>query len=126
MFRSFLAPLAWALLILFFSTIPSADLPDFSFWTLVSFDKFAHVVMYAVLSFQVMKGSIRQYANKMLRYNATKVAVISSIIYGGAIELFQEYMLTDRYGSFLDMLANIIGAFLGIVIFRWIFTGYLR
>ncbi|MBL0340350.1 MAG: VanZ family protein [Bacteroidetes bacterium] len=126
MIRYYLAPLFWAGIILFLSSIPSNDLPDFSFWTLFSFDKFAHVVMYAILSFQVMKACVRQYANKSLRYKAVKVSVVTGVIYGGLIELFQEYMLTDRYGDWMDLISNIVGTILGIVLFKLIFFEYVQ
>ncbi|HMT30894.1 MAG TPA: VanZ family protein [Bacteroidia bacterium] len=121
-----MAPIFWAGIILFLSSIPSNDLPDFSFWTIFSFDKFAHTAMYMVLSFQVMKACVRQYANWFLRYNAVKVTFISVTVYGGLIELFQEYMLTDRYGDWMDLLCNVLGAIIGIVLFKWIFVSYIK
>jgi VanZ family protein len=126
MLRYFLAPLFWAIIILFFSSIPSSDLPDFSFWKLISFDKFAHVCMYSLLSFLIMKACFRQYSSWFIRYNAIKVTTFAGIIYGGFIELLQEYALVDRYGDWMDMVANAVGVFLGIVVFRLIFFEYIR
>lgn len=121
MIRYYLAPIFWACIILFLSSIPSNDLPDFSFWTLFSFDKFVHAGMYGVLSFQVMKACVRQFANKSLRYNAVWVTLVIGTVYGGLIELFQEYVLTDRSGDWMDLIANIVGTILGIILFRLIF-----
>ncbi len=121
-----MAPLFWAATILFFSSIPSSELPDFSFWKLFSFDKIVHTVMYALLAFLVMKASLRQYSNWFIRYNAVKVTAVSVTLYGGAVELFQEFLLTDRTGEWLDFVANTAGAFLGIWIFRLIFFEYIR
>ncbi len=126
MIRYYLAPLFWAGIILFISSIPSNDLPDFSFWTLLSFDKFAHLAMYSVLSFQVIKSCIRQYANKKIRYYAVRVTFVTCTIYGGMIELFQEYVLLDRTGDWMDLIANIVGIILGIVLFKLIFFEYIR
>ena len=124
--RYYFTPLFWAAVILFLSSVPTSELPDFSFWKLFTFDKVAHTFMYGVLSFQVMKSCIRQYANWYLRFNAGKVAAITSIAYGGMIEVFQEFALMDRHGDWMDLVADIIGAFLGIWLFKVVFVEYLR
>jgi VanZ family protein len=126
MLRYFLAPLFWASTILFFSTIPAEDLPNFSFWRLFSFDKVIHAAMYGLLAFLVMKAALRQYSSWYLRYNAVKVTAIGVTAYGALIELYQELLLTDRYGDWMDVLANLIGTILGICIFRIIFFEYIR
>lgn len=121
MIRYYLAPIFWAGVILFLSSVPSNDLPDFSFWTLFTFDKFAHVAMYGVLSFQIMKACVRQYANWSIRYNAVKVTFFTATLYGGLIEIFQAYVLTDRHGDWMDLISNIVGIIVGIAIFKLIF-----
>lgn len=126
MFRFYLAPLFWTITILILSSIPSKELPDFSFWKLFSFDKFVHVAMYGILSFHVMKACVRQYANWWIRYNAVRVSFVFGTIYGGLIELFQENYLTDRHGDWMDLISNIIGTIFGIVLFKYIFNDYIR
>ena len=126
MLRYYFSSIFWAVVILFVSSIPSYELPDFSFWKLFTFDKVAHIVMYGILSFQVMKSCIRQYANWWLRYNAARVAIVFSIFYGAAIEVFQEFALIDRHGDWMDLVSNIIGTFVGVWVFRMIFAPYIR
>jgi VanZ family protein len=126
MLKHFVAPLFWAGIILFLSSIPSNDIPSFELWDLVKSDKIGHVIMYFVLSFQLMRGCIRQYASWKLRYNATSFAATMSIAYGGFIELYQHYFLTDRYGDWVDLAANAVGTILGVVAFRMIFSDYIR
>jgi VanZ family protein len=82
--------------------------------------------MYGVLSFQLMRGCVRQYKSWKLRYNATTFALTVTVCYGGVIELYQQYFLTDRYGDWVDMAANVVGAILGVVVFRIIFSEYIR
>ena len=79
-----------------------------------------------MLAFLLMKACYRQYSSWFLRYNAMKFTAISGILYGAAIEVYQELLLTDRFGDWLDLIANIIGTFLGIFIFRLIFFEYIR
>ena len=126
MFRYYLAPIAWAAIILFLSIIPSSELPEFSLWRIFSFDKLVHAAMYGALTFQIMKALIRQYANWTLRYNAARISFITSTIYGGLIELYQEFLTPDRYGDWMDLISNIIGAIIGIILFRIIFIEYIR
>lgn len=82
--------------------------------------------MYAVLAFQLMRGCIRQYGSWKLRYNATPFTMVISISYGGAIELYQQYFLSDRYGDWLDLASNVVGTILGVLAFRMIFSDYIR
>ena len=124
--RYYFTPLFWALTILFFSSIPSKELPDISFWELFTFDKMAHVALYGIFSFQIMRACIRQYANWNIRYHAASIAAIVSVLYGAGIELMQHFLLTDRYGDWLDLLANIIGTLAGILLFKKIFYQYIR
>jgi VanZ family protein len=125
MLRYFFSPLFWAGTILFLSSIPSDEIPHFDLWDLLSFDKLVHISMYGIFSFQIMKSCIRQYANWLLRYNAAKIAVITSSLYGVIIEILQEFVMTDRHFDWLDIVANVIGAFTGIYLFRKIFRQYV-
>jgi VanZ family protein len=126
MIRYFQAPLLWAITILIFSIVPTSELPDFSYWRIISFDKFAHVCMYALLSFLVMKSCLKQYSSKYIRYNAYRFTAITTSLYGILIELIQALLITDRYGDWVDVLANTIGVIAGVLIFRFIFFDYIR
>ena len=126
MIRYYYSPLFWAATILFLSSIPSHELPDFSFWKLLTFDKIAHVTLYGMFSFHIMKSCIRQYANWVIRYNAKLIAIVTAVAYGAMIELLQEFVIEDRYGDWFDLLANVVGAWLGTVAFKKIFYQYIR
>lgn len=126
MLRFFIAPLFWAGIILFLSSIPAKDLPELTFWDLIRSDKLGHIFMYGILAFQLMRSLVRQYSSWQLRYYATVIAFIISVMYGGLIEVYQHYLIADRFGDWIDFLANIIGTFLGVVAFRFIFKEYLR
>jgi hypothetical protein len=53
MLKHFVAPIFWAGIILFLSSIPSNDIPSFTLWDLVKSDKIGHVIMYGVLVLSV-------------------------------------------------------------------------
>jgi VanZ family protein len=124
--RSFFPSLFWMGVIFFLSIIPGSNLPDFSFWRIFSMDKLIHAIFFSILSFQLMNGCMRQYNHTFIRKNSVIIALTIAIIYGGIVELYQEMYLIDRYGDWLDILANIVGAMAGVVVFRIIYFKYIR
>jgi len=124
--RSFYPSLFWMGVIFFLSIIPGSDLPNFSFWRIFSMDKLIHAILFSILSFQLMNACIRQYNHTFIRKNSVIIALAGAIIYGGFVELYQDMYLIDRYGNWLDILANIVGAVAGVAIFRIIFFKYIR
>ncbi len=124
--RYYFTALVWAGIILFLSSVPQKELPDLTFWSWLTFDKVAHATLYGILSFQVMRSCVRQHAYWNIRYHAASIAVIFGVLYGGAIEVYQEMILADRHGEWMDMISNIIGTIFGIWVFRLIFYQYLH
>jgi len=45
--------------------------------------------------------------------------VISCIVYGGLIELYQGFILTNRVADWTDFIANAIGTFIGWALYRY-------
>ncbi len=125
-FKAFYPAVLWMGVIFVLSTIPGASLPDFSFWHLLTFDKLVHALFFTVLSFQLMRGCIKQYRKPRIRSNSGKIAVVGAFAYGGFVELYQELYLIDRYGDWVDVLANLIGALAGVLVFRIIYFEYIR
>ncbi len=126
MFKYFKAPLFWGVLIWAFSSIPNSELPDFSLWRLFSGDKLIHAFLYAVLAFLLMGSSLKQFLYKKIHYNAITFSLITSVLFGTVIELYQEFVLVDRYGDYVDGIANAIGAVIGVMVFRALFREHIR
>ena len=86
-------------------------------------DKVVHVVMYACFAFLCIWGYRKQFiANeKDYRVKALILAAVISILYGGLTELMQENLIPSRTGSWYDFLADTLGTFLGISVFRLFF-----
>ena len=111
---------AWAVLIFILSSVSPVTLHLPSFWDLFSLDKLSHAIFYATLVFLMAIGFQKQIALKFALLHAAGTAFVFGIIYGGLIELYQAYILTDRYGDWFDFIANTIGSFIGMRIFlRW-------
>lgn len=126
-FKYNLAAILWALVILGLTLSPGSIMPDLSFWHLLSFDKAAHMFVFAVLVFQLAMGFYKQYRFRVLRYHALQSAFIFSVIYGGLIELLQGMLFSDRHPDVIDFVANTIGSIAGAGLFHGLFKNiYLR
>ncbi len=112
--------LSWALLIFILSTVSPATLHLPSFWDLFSLDKAAHATCYAILVFLLSSGFRKQTQLKFALLHAAGSATVFAIIYGGLIELYQGYILTDRTADWVDFIANCMGIYIGMQIFiKW-------
>jgi VanZ family protein len=54
------------------------------------------------------------------------ISLFFSIIYGGIIELIQQYVLLLRTGDLYDFLSDIIGAIIGVIIFLLIEKVFIK
>lgn len=85
---------------------------------LLSFDKLAHMVLFALQFWFIAIGLVKQYKFSYKRNRVSSIAFLLSVSYGGVIELIQGYLLSGRTMDIMDMLANIIGAIIGWILFR--------
>lgn len=102
--------ISWALLILVLSSItpPKITTPE-----LFEPDKVVHVVFYFVFVFLFCKSFSRMPGDTFWARNRFSIPLISGMIYGGLIELYQGYLLPDRMADWADFAANCAGALLG-------------
>jgi VanZ family protein len=101
--------------IFFFSGMSSNDLPDFTFriW-----DKFLHFLAYGILGILMYRSFINSKWNYICNY-AAFFSIFLTIIYGASDEIHQNYV-PGRFPSYADWAADIIGAIVFIIIYRWI------
>ena len=104
--------LLWALVILLLSITPGPNLPPVNLW---EFDKFAHVGVYALLTFLLSAAHRAQFSSPKSRSIAGSGIWFVIALYGLLIELVQGNFIPGRYFDVLDILANIIGSSLGIL-----------
>lgn len=115
----FVCSLVWAGLILylsFFTTISEGE----ELW-FENQDKLGHFIFYAVLSMFLIKTFSKEIS---IQYPMNSGALIS-LIFGVLIELGQHFFTNDRYGDFMDVLANGSGILLVVILIR-IFPKYFR
>jgi len=111
----------WAVLILILSLISGDQIPEVSFWEIISIDKAAHIFMYATLVFLLTTGFKRQYSNGWLRFYAKSTAFWIGMFYGLVLEIIQLLICTDRFFEIGDIIANSIGCIFGVLGFMLIY-----
>ena len=112
------------IIILILCGLPGSYFPKVkTFWEWLGPDKIVHIVMFAIFAFSVVFGYRKEYCerDKAYRVNLQWIALLLSILYGALIELLQTYIFIGRYGNVYDFIADVIGCFLGVFIFKLIF-----
>lgn len=112
--------ISWALLILILSTItpPAIEIPDL--FDLLAPDKIAHFLFYAIFVILFTYGFSKMPSGNRWSRNQFSIPLIGGIIYGGLIELYQGYVLTNRTADYVDFIANCIGSLLGWRLMRYL------
>ena len=113
-FKHFVPALVWLLLILILSGYPGKQLPKIPIWQI---DKFAHTIMYGVLSVCLCLPFIKQFHEKKRHVIIGVKIVFFGICYGGIMEILQTHIFINRSGNWYDFLSNSLGAILGVLIF---------
>ncbi len=108
----------WAFIALLLTGLPGNYFPTIrSFWDWLSPDKIVHLIIFGTLSFLILWGYRSQYITSDQRYKFLVWATVASIFYGGLTEILQKEVFVGRDGNIFDFLANVVGAFLGTLLF---------
>ncbi len=103
--------IGWTLLTLYLSLISARSASKFNLFDFVGIDKFAHLSFYTIFSFL--------WAMSLRETNINKNFVLFfSVSFGILMEICQFYLFNGRSFELYDILANIIGSFLGVILFK--------
>ena len=105
-----------------FSSLFSFDGEDTSVINIPNFDKFVHFTFYFVM---VILGvlAVREYLKTPMKFlKVTIYMLFFAILYGIIIEVLQYTLTVNRQGDILDALANTLGALLGMLVVRILFS----
>jgi hypothetical protein len=112
--------LLWSLFILVLCFLPSKSFPSSNWFELFQFDKLVHAFLFMLL---YLISVFEQTKIKQKKRSALAILLIDwnvffyCLILAGGTELIQHYFLEDRYGDYLDFIANVFGIFLAL--FFW-------
>lgn len=113
----FWKPAVWLLIILTLSLIPGNKLPGIPIFP--HFDKVVHAAMYFGLAILLIKPLQENLESRSYLW-----ALLICFVIGLLVELIQEYLALNRSGSWLDGMANISGATLGVLFYHYFIRGY--
>lgn len=105
----------WSMVIMSLCGLPGGVVQKLDLWNLLSFDKIAHAGVYALLGFFALQGLHRQYPQVGWWPKFFLIATSYCACWGALSELLQEYVFIDRFGDWLDFIADVIGSLLGIL-----------
>lgn len=112
MIKAYRFAILWALFVLFLCGINGSNLPDLHFNFVLGIDKIAHMFLFGIQAWLILKASHKKYNKSFIIY-AFYAAIFSSL-YGVLIEVLQGLLFVNRTFDYADMLANAIGACLTI------------
>jgi VanZ family protein len=96
----------WALFVLIMCLMPMGNIGESSLF-FPGFDKLVHCGFFFVFVVFAENGLIRQ--NKNFVYTRVLITAVIAIIFGGAIELLQQYVFIWRDGDWADLFADTVG-----------------
>ena len=106
----------WAIIILIISGVPGDSIPQSPLWKIPQFDKIVHFGLYFPLGFFLAAEFSLTKNKKINRYRIPLTLLIVGI-YGGLIEIGQDYLFVNRSADIWDFLADLLGGSLGMLLF---------
>jgi VanZ family protein len=94
--------------ILFF--LPGSAFPNENWLDAIYFDKMVHIGLFAVLMF-LWRSSFNLEVN-----NYNLLLLFSALLYGVTVEFIQKYWIPNRSFDLYDVLADMTGSVLGLII----------
>lgn len=113
--KAFLPAIFWGIVIAVLSLMPGKNMPEV-IWDIANPDKLAHAFVYMILSFLLFRGF---YLRGQLKRETIIWGLFISIVYGILLEILQYAFFPDRYFELLDIIANIIGSILSLVLIKF-------
>ena len=111
--------LLWALFILALCGLPGSAIPELTFLDWLKPDKIVHLVLFGVLSFLLIRGVTGSETSAFWAAYPKTFSVVASSLYGVFVELLQEYFFEDRHGDVYDLIADAIGALMGMWFYNY-------
>ncbi len=108
--------IGWTLAILVACSIPGSGLPKVQVF---QFDKVAHLVMFGGFGLLWMQALATPLVKR------TWHVLVLGTAYGILTEFYQGWLPFDRTPDVFDMLANLVGLVLSLLLFRWLAPRFL-
>lgn len=106
----YLLSVTWALIILALCSMPGRFIPSTTWLELLSFDKWVHAGIFFVLVSLLGLAVEINHQSKNLFY----IYFLLSVMYGGALEIMQATVFSERSADWYDMIANSFGCLVAL------------
>ncbi|MBT9188017.1 VanZ family protein [Zobellia russellii] len=116
-----IAFLGWMVFVTFFSLVSFSDTEADNI-DIPNLDKVVHFSFYFGAAFLAVLFIKERTKGSVELRKAVLYAVVGAIIYGIIIEVLQYSFTADRHGDILDALANSVGAILGSLAVKSLFS----
>ncbi len=110
--HSYKFALLWGAVIFGLCAMPGRLVPSVNWLELLSFDKWVHASVFFILVslFGIAVKAHQQNKNLIYLY------FILSVLYGGALEIMQATVFSERSADWLDMIANSFGCLIALLL----------
>ena len=95
------------------SLAPISELPKITYEFA---DKWAHLLIHAVLFF-VWASALETVNKSVINWKTMAYVLLGCLGYGIIIEILQDVCTTYRKADMLDVAANVLGSFVGLLVF---------
>ena len=102
------------LFFLFLSLFPADKTPKIQFINIPHFDKLVHFGMYFILSIVLIIDLNKNTKNPIKKFFLSVILFV--FIFSGLLEIIQELIIPGRFGSLVDLAANLLGSVIGLYI----------
>jgi VanZ family protein len=104
----------WILLISILCFLPGSSLPKAGWLDQISFDKWVHFGLFAVLLFL---WRFHFPAGKSFYF----ILFGCAIVYGFGVEVIQHYFISNRSFDLYDVVADLVGSIAGLWFWSWLY-----
>ena len=109
--------MAWMIIIVLASLISARRISGFIQVEIFSLDKVVHCIIYLILSVLLTWGFVKYLNKTMLNYSKLTYIFLFSSSLGIVMEVLQKLITSTRHFDIYDIIANIIGALIGCILF---------
>jgi VanZ family protein len=113
--KNYWLAILWTIGIIVLSTMPPDDIPETKLSLIPHFDKVVHFLMYAGLTFLILRKNSVYFKNKN-----QSIVLFFSILFcfltGFLLEIIQNSFIIGRIFDIFDVLANTIGIISAVVL----------
>ena len=113
--RKLILVLFWTIAIAVLSLMPNPEISQISWTDGIQIDKLAHIFLYMMYS--ILLGRYLAGGN-MPKVKQSLVILAVPIAFGILMEFMQYYLSPSRFFDMLDIIANIIGSIVGLLILK--------